>query len=103
MKDSYLERTKQLFANMNETATFLRYIRLGEKYGYPKCCVMQFARECIEGKEPYMLRGRGIDNSFVPCDQCIKESIEDGFHKKYKNIMSEKDILEMLKNKSGVQ
>ena len=53
---------------VNQPRTFLNAIRLGEKYGYPKCCVMQFAKELIEGKEPFKMRGLDPSWSYVPCD-----------------------------------
>ena len=54
----------------NQSRAFLDCIRLGKKFGYPKCCTMQFAKEYIEGKHPAQLRGLDNSGTFVPCDRC---------------------------------
>jgi hypothetical protein len=55
---------------MNQPTAFLYWLRCGQKYGYPECCIMQFARDCLEGKQPGRLRGLDPTGRYVPCDAC---------------------------------
>lgn len=55
---------------MSQTRAFLDILRTGEKYGYPKCCVEQFAKDQIAGRSPFELRGWDVSRRYVPCDSC---------------------------------
>lgn len=60
---------------------FLYHFRLGTRYGYPECCVLQYAMEA-PAVSPLLLRGGFTFNGYVPCDACVEryllDYIEDG-------------------------
>ena len=52
------------------TEAFVFHYELGIHYGYPECCVLQFAHEstCLR---PLMERRLGFTD-YVPCDDCLE-------------------------------
>lgn len=54
---------------MNKPRTFLHHIRRGQMFGYPNCCVFQYAVDIINNRKPFLLRGH-IKAQYVPCDNC---------------------------------
>lgn len=50
---------------------------LGEKYGYPTCCIDQFVKETEvsphsqQAKKRGLILLEGINKQYVPCDNCI--------------------------------
>ncbi|MES2154024.1 MAG: hypothetical protein V4510_02725 [bacterium] len=60
---------------------FLYHFRLGTRYGYPECCVLQYAMEAPV-ISPLLLRGGITLSGYVPCDACLEsyllDYIEDG-------------------------
>ncbi len=63
------------------TEAFLYHYRLGIRYGYPSCCVLQYAMEA-PAVSPLLLRGGITLSGYVPCDGCLEayllDYIEDG-------------------------
>lgn len=59
-----------LEAFASRPSRFLHHLRMGAWYGYPACCVRQFAVDCLNGRSPGLLRGRGPWFPYVPCDVC---------------------------------
>jgi hypothetical protein len=75
---------------MNKPTMFLEAIMMGEKYGYPSCCVWEFACDIINGRNSGQLRG--LDNSFtfVPCSNCKKAA--EKFLKLMNSLSKEEQI-----------
>jgi hypothetical protein len=48
---------------------FLYHVRLGLHYGYPLCCVLQYASEAPY-LPPFQVRPR-LDGNHIPCDGCL--------------------------------
>jgi len=58
------------------TEAFLFHYRLGLHYGYPECCVLQYAME-VPYASPLLLRGGIVLGSHVPCDACLEAYLHD--------------------------
>lgn len=57
--------------------------RLGEKYGYPTCCIDQFCDDIRAGRPPYLTRGARLispsgEGGYVPCDSCLTRGRASG-------------------------
>ena len=55
---------------------FLYHYRLGIHYGYPECCVLQYAME-VPYISPFLLRGGLTLGAHVPCDRCLEAYLHD--------------------------
>lgn len=55
---------------------FLFHYRLGTSYGYPECCIMQYAMEAPV-VSPLLLRGGITLDEYVPCDACLEAYLHD--------------------------
>jgi hypothetical protein len=55
---------------------FLFHYRLGTRYGYPECCVLQYSME-VPVVSPLLLRGGITLGSHVPCDACLEHYLLD--------------------------
>lgn len=55
---------------------FLYHYRLGVHYGYPDCCVLQYAMEAPY-TSPLLLRGGLTLGDHVPCDACLEAWLHD--------------------------
>ncbi|MCA1818457.1 MAG: hypothetical protein LC620_00130 [Halobacteriales archaeon] len=55
---------------------FLYHYRLGIHYGYPECCVLQYAME-VAYVSPLLLRGGIVLGQHVPCDACLEAYLLD--------------------------
>jgi hypothetical protein len=55
---------------------FLYHLKLGLHYGYPECCVLQYAMEAPY-VSPLMLRGGITLGDHVPCDACLEAYLHD--------------------------
>jgi hypothetical protein len=55
----------------------IRVMEKGLHYGYPLCCIEEYAIDMLEGRHPAMRRGTlstGTgDGLYVPCSQCCRE------------------------------
>lgn len=57
---------------------FPMHIELGRMYGYPECCIQQFAKEALLGMPVALVRSlkhkKLIPNflGYVPCDKCMQ-------------------------------
>lgn len=58
------------------TEAFLFHYRLGIHYGYPECCVLQYAME-VPYASPFLLRGGIVLGDHVPCDACLEAYLLD--------------------------
>src|ERR1041384_3124729 len=58
------------------TEAFLFHYRLGIHYGYPDCCVLQYAME-VPYVSPFLLRGGIVLGDHVPCDTCLEAYLLD--------------------------
>lgn len=53
-----------------------RDIECGVNYGYPLCCVLEYAFDIINGRHPAIRRGTVPDGNggvYVPCSRCCEE------------------------------
>lgn len=47
-----------------------KYILLGLKYGYPKCCISEFIY-CIESRVIHLRKTRKLSGTgYIPCSKC---------------------------------
>ena len=58
------------------TESFLYHFALGLHYGYPECCVLQYACE-VPVLSPLQLRGGITLGDYVPCDACLERYLFD--------------------------